>query len=107
MLKLSVNISIQSFGDIITNSSSETFCIITSDEKLDDIFTALNTIIKSNGYSVDNLNIDKDTDKETNKEYIRIDIPYDALEYSDIIGAGIEAILDRHFKDKYNIKIKL
>lgn len=102
-----IKIPIQSFGDIITNSSSETFCIITSDEKLDDIFTALKTIIKSEGYSEDSLSIDKETDEETNKEYIRIDIPYDALDYSDIISAGIEAILDRRFKDKYNMKIEL
>ena len=102
-----IKIPIQSFGDIITNSSSETFCIITSDEKLDDIFTALKTIIKSNGYSEDYLSIYKETDEETNKEYIRIDIPYDALDYSDIISAGIEAILDKRFEGKYNIEIEL
>ena len=102
-----IKIPIQSFGDIITNSSSETFCIITSDEKLDDIFTALKTIIKSEGYSEDNLSIYKRTNEETNKEYIEIDIPYDALDYSDIISAGIKAILDRRFEGKYNIKIEL
>lgn len=102
-----IKIPIQSFGDIITNSSSETFCIITSDEKLDDIFTALKTIIKSEGYSEDYLSIRKETNEETNKEYIEIDIPYDALDYSDIISAGIKAILDRRFEGKYNIKIEL
>ena len=99
-----IKIPIQSFGDIITNSSSETFCTITSDEKLDDIFKALTVIIGSEGCSEDNLCIDKETDEETNKEYIRIDIPYDAFNYSDLIGAGIEAILDKWFKDKYNIR---
>lgn len=99
-----VKIPIQSFGDIITNSSSETFCTITSDEKLDDIFKALKAIIGSEGYSEDNLCIYKETDEETNKEYIMVDIPYDASNYIDLIGAGIEAILDKGFKDKYNIR---
>lgn len=99
-----VKIPIQSFGDIITNSSSETFCTITSDEKLDDIFKALTAIIGSEGYSEDNLCVYKKTDEETNKEYIRINVPYDASNYVDLIGAGIEAILDKGFKDKYNIR---
>lgn len=99
-----VRIPIQSFGDIITNSSSETFCTITSDEKFDDIFKALTAIIGSEGYSEDYLCVYKETDEETNKEYIRIDIPYDALNYSDLIGVGIKAILDKRFKDKYNIE---
>lgn len=99
-----VKIPIQSFGDIITNSSSETFCTITSDEKLDDILKALKVIIGSEGYSEDNLCIYKETDEETNKDYLRINIPYDAFNYSDIIGVGIEAILNKWFKDKYNIK---
>lgn len=97
-------ITIQSVSDIITNSSSETFCIITSDEKLDDIFKALKTIIGSEDYSEDYLCVYKETDEETNKEYIMIDIPYDASNYIDLIGAGIEAILDKGFKDKYNIR---
>ena len=62
-----VKIPIQSFGDIITNSSSETFCTITSDEKLDDIFKALKVIIGSEGYSEDNLCIYRETDEETNE----------------------------------------
>ena len=65
---LMVKIPIQSFGDIITNSSSETFCTITSDEKLDDIFKALKAIIGSDGYSEDYLYVYKETDEETNKE---------------------------------------
>lgn len=99
-----VKIPIQSFGDIITNSSSETFCTITSDEKLDDILKALKVIIGSEGYSEDNLCIYKETDEETNEDYLRIDIPYDASNYIDLIGAGIEAILDKRFKDKYSIR---
>ena len=99
-----VKIPIQSFGDIITNSSSETFCTITSDEKLNDIFDALTTTIGSKRYSEDNIYVYKNFDEETNKEYIRINVPYDASNYVDLIGAGIEAILDKGFKDKYNIR---
>lgn len=103
-VSIMVKIPIQSFGDIITNSSSETFCTITSDEKLDDIFKALKAIIGSEGYSEDNLCVYKETDKETNKEYITINIPYDASNYIDLVREGIEAILDKGFKDKYNIR---
>lgn len=103
-VSIMVKIPIQSFGDIITNSSSETFCTITSDEKLDDIFKALKAIIGSEGYSEDNLCIYKETDEETNKEYIMIDIPYSASNYIDLVSEGIEAILDKGFKDKYNIR---
>lgn len=99
-----IKIPIQSFGDIITNSSSETFCTITSDEKLDDIFKALTAIIGSDGYSKDNICVYKEIDEETNKEYIRIDVPYDAFNYSDLIGVGIEAILNKKFKDKYKLQ---
>ena len=99
-----IKIPIQSFGDIITNSSSETFCTITSDEKLDDIFNALTTTIGSKRYSEDNIYVHKNFDEETNKEYIMIDIPYDAFNYSDLIGIGIEAFLDKHFKDKYKLQ---
>ena len=106
-MKSIIKIPIQSFGDIITNSSSETFCTITSDEKLDEIYNALKAIIGEDGYSEDNISFHRETDEETNEEYIRIDIPYDVLDYSDLIGAGIEAILDKRFKGKYIIKIEL
>ena len=99
-----IRIPIQSFGDIITNSSSETFCTITSDEKLDDIFDALTTTIGSKRYSEDNIYVYKNLDEETNKECIMIDIPYDAFNYSDLISIGIEAFLDKHFKDQYKLK---
>lgn len=99
-----IRIPIQSFGDIITNSSSETFCIITSDEKLDDIFRALTTVIRREGYHENNIYVCKEMNEEINKEYITIDIPCDAFNYSDILGLGIEAFLDKHFKDKYQLR---
>lgn len=99
-----IKIPIQSFGDIITNSSSEIFCTIISDEKLDDIFKALTAIIGSEGYSEDYLCVYKRTDEKTNKEYIEIDIPYDAFNYVDLIGAGIEAILDKDLKINTTLK---
>lgn len=100
---LTIKIPIQSFGDIITNSSSETFCIITSDEKLEDIFKALKAIIGS-GYSEDNIYFYIETDEDTGKEYIIMDIPCDAGNYIGLVKAGVEAILDKGFKDKYNIQ---
>lgn len=104
MSKPIVKIPIQSFGDIITNSSSETFCIITSEEKLEDIYKVLKTIIGSEGYSEDNICIYKEEDEETSQEYLSLDVPYDADNYKDFIAAGVEAILDKGFKDSYNIK---
>ena len=99
-----IRIPIQSFGDIITNSSSETFCTITSEEKLEDIYKALTAIIGSDGYSEDNICIYKKEDEEKGQEYLRLDVPYDADNYKDFIAAGVEVILDKGFKDSYNIK---
>lgn len=101
---MTVKFPIQSFIDIITNSSSETFCTITSDEKLDEICEVLKAIIDSEGYSEDNVCFYRRTDNDTGKEYISIDIPYDIFNYIDFIKVGIEAILDKGFKDNYVIQ---
>lgn len=62
---------IQSFSDVVTNSSSEIFCTITGND-LDSIYELLKPLFPSSyGYS----------DK-----------------------AGLEAILDKHFKDNYKIE---
>ena len=99
-----IKILIQSFGDIITNSSSETFCIITSDEKLDEICKVLKAIIGSEGYDEDSICFYRKTDNDTSEEYIKVDIPYDAINYTSFIDAGLVAILDKGFKDNYVIQ---
>lgn len=104
MENMMVKVPVQSFGDIITNSSSETFCTITSDDYLDSIYAALKAIIGPDGYSEDNISVDKIVDEDSGEVYLDVSVPYDASNYSNLIGAGIRAILDEGFKDKYNIE---
>lgn len=68
---------IQSFSDVVTNSSSEIFCTITGND-LDSIYELLKPLFPSSyGYS----------DMEPT-----------------LYMAGLEAILDKHFKDNYKIE---
>jgi hypothetical protein len=68
-----LRINIQSFSDVITNSSSEIFCTISGDD-LVGIYELLEPLLP--GY----------------------DSP------TEFYKAGLEAILDKYFKDNYTIE---
>lgn len=90
---------IQSISDIITNSSSEVFCTITSAEWLNEIYEVLSTVIKTDEfYSEDYVGICNDED------CIQITMPYHFYESSEFYKAGIEAVLDKRFGNEYEIK---
>lgn len=74
-----LRINIQSFSDVITNSSSEIFCTITGDDS--DLEPTL--------HMEDNI--------------ITLWLPYG--EYAvEFYKEGLEAILDKYFKDNYKIE---
>lgn len=76
---------IQSFSDVITNSSSETYVVDTS-YTAKALQRALEAIHKQHEYGV-----------------ITLWIPY-GEQPVDFYKAGLEAILDKHFKDNYKIE---
>lgn len=110
LLMQNMMVKIQSISDIITNSSSELFCTIFSEEHLDDIHDLLVNLI-GKGYSDESLSVYlecKDDDKsEYYKDYpdywVEIHMPYDFYNASNILRAGLEAILENKFKDGYKI----
>lgn len=86
-----LSINIQSFSDVVTNSSSEIFCTITGND-LDSIYELLKPLFPSSyGYS------------DMEDGVITLWIPY-GEQPVDFYKAGLEAILDKHFKDNYKIE---
>lgn len=84
-----LRINIQSFSDVITNSSSEIFCTITGDD-LEAIYDLLKPILPG-----------RDLHMEDN--IITLWLPYG--EYAvEFYKEGLEAILDKYFKDNYKIE---
>lgn len=90
-----LRINIQSFSDVITNSSSEIFCTITGDD-LKAIYDLLKPILPG-----------RDSDLEPilhmEDNIITLWLPYG--EYAvEFYKEGLEAILDKYFKDNYKIE---
>lgn len=106
---LTIGIKIQSISDIITNSSSEVFCTITSPD-LETIYKLLNPLFPSFDYELgpvlDFYNIGQyeyDVDEYNKEPFIQIQVPYDTP--TDFYQAGLEAILDKHIgKGNYTIE---
>lgn len=89
--------NIQSISDIITNSSSEIFCTITSNyaDEIRDIFDKLFNY-NDDPEMCPAVDIDEDGD-------VTIELPYDTSSVQEFFKAGIEAILNTKFKNKYSI----
>lgn len=90
-----MKIYIQSISDIITNSSSEVFCKITSENNLNDIYEFLKEIFPSDDYEMDPVVDYYDTADEP---YIYIDIPYHMEEMCNLLKHGLPPML----KDKFS-----
>lgn len=105
-------IPIQSLSDIITNSSSEIFCTIYSEEHLYEIYRFLKAIIKDD-YDDDCISmslrnkdedyLDDDYYKNYPESWIEINIPYGYGGITEILEVGLKSILEVKFKDKYKI----
>lgn len=111
-----MRIPIQSISDIITNSSSEVFCRIES-ENYQQIHELFSNIFRSDGYysSEDNPTV-YIRDLEDEKDYlsveaiktrpehwVEIDLPYSLSEQEVFYRAGIEALLNQSFPGDYKI----
>lgn len=107
-------INIQSISDIITNSSSETFCKITADkDTLDTIYDLISPLF-GDEYDYDIvLNIRYKEDIEPQycdnydklpEQWLEISLPYRLEDLSVFYKKGLEAILKEHFNGKYVIK---
>lgn len=80
---MKINIKIQSLSNIITNSSSEVFCIIESDKYLETIYDIISEALDNNDIDygpVCNLDYKSDYDSDYYKDYsdkwISISVPY-------------------------------
>lgn len=111
-----LNIKIQSFSDIITNSSSEVFCRICSKDQLYEIYDVLASIFPGDDpefepvIRLDNLDeeIEYLSDKTIKdlvpyKQYASLELPY-SMNYPSFFKYGIEGILKERFqKGNYTI----
>ena len=107
-----IGIPIQSVSYLITNSSSEVFCIISSEEHLDEIWDLLAPIFISDNSEISPAIVERYLEDE--KEYLSVEeiksLPYKWIEvefpYSmdgtqDFYKAGLEAILRKNFGEDY------
>lgn len=100
-------IPIQSISDIITNSSSETFCVITSenDKLLDSIHQILSPFF-SKTYSEDEITLDIvykedgwEDEKDLPDRWLAISIPYGISNIDSLLRVALDAILSKQFPD--------
>lgn len=108
---MKIIINIQSISDLITNSSSELFCRIESDN-IDSIYDLLYPIFGWDAeFEFDPVLTLRDKENleypENYKDYpdkwIEIDMPYNLDKQLPFYKAGIDAILKEHFNNQYKI----
>ena len=111
-------IPIQSYSDIITNSSSELFCTITSEKHLKEIYEILDIIVgyrqepeidvcidycsKSN---IEESELKSQFYKELPDKWIEVDYPYCKNSVKEFYISGFEGILNKKI-GKANYKIR-
>lgn len=103
-------INIQSISDIITNSSSETFCRIRSKEHIEEIYRVLKAVLPGDNNDYEPVvyfdEIDEEDCKwlpndflkglELGEQCARLELPYD-IWYPNFFKYGIEGILKEKF----------
>lgn len=103
---LTIVIKLQSFGDVITNSSSEVFCWIHSD-RLNEIVEILNPLFPNKDSEMGPvLNVyEEGYWDEDSTPCISIDFPYGMEGYEEFYRKGLTAILDQLLgSENYSIK---
>lgn len=109
-----IGIPIQSVSDLITNSSSEVFCRISSEDYLSEIWDLLAPIFTSDDSELAPEIVERYLEDE--KEYlsveeikslpyrwIEVEFPYCMSEAKEFYKAGLEAILSKNFGEDYEI----
>lgn len=108
-----LNIKVQSVSDIITNSSSEVFCRIESDNSLDLIKEILRPLFDSGDYSPYITEVDLDDEEfeewcsdwetRTPRKWLEVNMPYALTDTIEFYKAGLEAILANKVPNDYQI----
>lgn len=108
-------ISVQSISDIITNSSSEVFCRIESENSLELIKEILEPLFPCSCYSEDGPSLYERILSEEKSDYdddyldgfpekwLEITLPYSMCDSEAFYEAGLEAILSDKVPDDYTI----
>lgn len=107
-----IKIPVQSVSDLITNSSSEVFCRILSEDNLDDIWNLLSPLFRTDSYydeeypTMTMRDLEEERDSLSIEEikalpykWIEIVMPYCMSEAQDFYKAGLEALLGNNFQD--------
>jgi hypothetical protein len=98
-----IGIKIQSFGDVITNSSSEVFCTIHSD-RLNEIVEILIPLFPNKDSEMGPTLHVYEEGWEDSRPCISIDFPYGMEGYEEFYRKGLTAILDQFFgSENYTI----
>lgn len=109
-------INVQSVSGIITNSSSEVFCRIESDNSLDLIKEILRPLFAPGDWDdccpyLREIDLDDeeyeewcdDLETRTPRKWIEINMPYSLSEATEFYRAGLEAILSNRVPNDYRI----
>ena len=110
-----IRIPVQSVSDLITNSSSEVFCRISSEDKFDEIWDLLRPLFNNADPELYPRIVDRYLEEE--KEYLtveeikalpykwlEIELPYSMSESREFYKAGLEALLSKNFGDNYSVE---
>ena len=106
---MKIDIKIQSISDIITNSSSEVFCRIQSNQLIE-IFEVLKPLFPNTDSEMGPIiylekEYDEDYENEDATPYITINFPSGFTGYEEIYSEGLIAILDKYFgNENYSIQ---
>ena len=125
-MKLKIKFKIQSFSNIITNSSSELFAVIKDSTQLTEIQNILDNLFgwrqeseidmctyrykkptqeDLNGYEWWSwLRKDDSKPKDFPEEWIEIEMPYGLSDYKTFYKTGLEALLKEKFGNNFTIE---
>lgn len=109
-----IGIPIQSISDLITNSSSEVFCRISSDDNFDAIWDLLRPLFNNADPELYPKIVDRYLEQEKDYltveeiktlpyKWIEVELPYSMSEAKEFYKAGLEAILIKNFGEGYKI----
>ncbi len=110
---MKVALFLQSISDVITNSSSELFCTIFSDEHIDEIGELLFSLFGFENDAeiyprVSVLHKDEESEWRDDLEgypdtWVELELPYSLSELGTFFKAGLDAVLREHFNGLYKI----
>ena len=125
-MKIKIKIPIQSYSNIITNSSSELFAVIKDSSQLNEIYDMLNDLFGWRQEIEQDVCVDKykcpsiedecsnpcysglrnyiEKCNEYPDEWIEIEMPYRLEDFKTFYKTGLEAMLKEKFGDNFTIE---